>query len=211
MYDEIDYNDEDVDICDVDDYVEDEAEELAASVMNAVLDEIEMAAAQKKLDDAVDASALSVVEKKVVKQLESALLRGSPAEISRGLRVLDDMNRRGLSDEVRNIQARVTDDFRKLNLHVTFDQSGDMTLSPGAPRFYHIDKEGGFTSRINSGQLSSQQGILELTQPIASPVQSVGAAIVGAAMLHVDEYEGKRRAEQGIRELSRQTVDRLNR
>lgn len=193
---------------DVEDEFGDAVEAAGSALAAAVMEHLALERAAEKLDEAVEASGLSRLEKKSVKQLEHAILAGDPAEIARGLRAIDEIRRRGDLTAASAIQERVSEDFRKAGVQVTFDAQGGIELTTGAPRFFSVDKDGNFSSRFWSGQLTPPAEESELP---SNPLARLATEAIRVAQSSAQEIEDKRTTLAGLQYLGRKTADNINR
>ncbi|MBY0551371.1 MAG: hypothetical protein K2W95_29085 [Candidatus Obscuribacterales bacterium] len=193
---------------DVEDEFGDAVEAAGSALAAAVMEHLALERAAEKLDEAVEASGLSRLEKKSVKQLEHAILAGDPAEIARGLRAIDEIRRRGDLTAASAIQERVSEDFRKAGVQVTFDAQGGIELTTGAPRFFSVDKDGNFSSRFWSGQLTPPAEESELP---SNPLARLATEAIRVAQSSAQEIEDKRTTLAGLQYLGTKTADNINR
>lgn len=192
---------------DIEDEFGDAVEAAGSALAAAVMEHLTLERAAEKLDEAVEASGLTRLEKKSVKQLEHAILDGDPAAIASGLRAIDEIRRRGNLTAANAIQERVSEDFRKVGVHVTFDGRGGVEITTGAPRFFSVDKDGNFSSRFWSGQLTVP---LEESELPSNPLARLATEALRAAQSSAQEVEDKRTTLAGLQHLGRKAADNIN-
>lgn len=208
MYDREDtYECEEID---TDDEFADTAEAAGNALAETAAEQLTLIRAQEKLDNSLESSGMTRLEMKSVKQLEHAILSGDPAEIARGLKAVAEIRQNGNPATARAIEARVTEDFRKAGLYVTFDEQGNVEITSGAPRFFSVDKDGNYTSRFWSGQLAPATEEENNAQS-RNPLERAGADAARGAQAVVQEIEDKRTTQRGLQYLGRTTADRISR
>lgn len=193
---------------DIEDEFGDAVEAAGTALANAALDQLALTRAEEKLDENLESSGLTREEKKSIKQLEHAILAGDPAAIGRGLRAIEALRQKGDLTAARAVQERVSEDFRKVGVHVNFDGQGGVEITTGAPRFFSVDKEGNFSSRFWSGQLMQPAEESELP---SNPLARLATEAFRAAQSSVQEVEDKRTTLAGLQYLGRKTADNINR